>query len=159
MPYHWTNTDDVRRLEVTQHQSMTPKGFVLFMGSTLVLVAIPLIAVLGTPTLWVLLAFVATAIGGVWFAITRNQTDGTQSETLTIGPEMAELIHRDARGHEQSWSANPYWVTVHLHPGDKPVEHYLTLKGSGREVELGAFLSPEERKALYEELRDIFRGL
>ena len=156
MPYHWTSEADTKVLTVTQHQSMTAKGFVTFMGSTLFLVAIPLVAVLGTPTLWVLLGFVGLAIGGVWYAIHRNQTDGTQSETLTIAPERVDLIHRDARGPEQRWSANPYWVTVHLHQGDKPVAKYLTLKGGGREVELGAFLTPEEREALYEDLKDAF---
>ena len=30
---------------------------------------------------------------------------------------------------------------------------YVTLNGNGREVEIGAFLSEDERKSLYEELR------
>lgn len=156
MPYHWTTEADRRTLELTQHQSMTETGFVTFMGATLVLVVIPLLAVLGTPILWVLLAFIAMAIGGVWFAISRNQSDGTRSETLIVAPEHTELVHRDSKGREQRWEANPYWVTVHLHPGDKPVEHYLTLKGGGREVEIGVFLSPEERQILYGELQDVF---
>jgi uncharacterized membrane protein len=32
------------------------------------------------------------------------------------------------------------------------VPQYLTLSGNGREVEIGAFLSEEERLALYPEL-------
>ena len=32
------------------------------------------------------------------------------------------------------------------------VENYVTLKGGGREVEIGAFLSPEERLVLHDEL-------
>ncbi|HEU0223312.1 MAG TPA: DUF2244 domain-containing protein [Paracoccaceae bacterium] len=31
---------------------------------------------------------------------------------------------------------------------DGKVENYLTLKAEGREIELGAFLAPEERVAL-----------
>jgi uncharacterized membrane protein len=36
---------------------------------------------------------------------------------------------------------------------DGPVPHYVTLQGAGREVEIGAFLSEDERCALYDELR------
>jgi uncharacterized membrane protein len=35
------------------------------------------------------------------------------------------------------------------------VPHYVTLRGKGREVEIGAFLSEEERIALFEDLRRV----
>jgi uncharacterized membrane protein len=44
-----------------------------------------------------------------------------------------------------------------MHEAGGPVEHYLTLKGAGREVEIGAFLSEDERKALHGELADAIR--
>ena len=40
-----------------------------------------------------------------------------------------------------------------------PVEAYLTLSGSGREVELGAFLTPDERRALDIDLRSRLAAL
>jgi uncharacterized membrane protein len=43
-----------------------------------------------------------------------------------------------------------------MHGKRGPVENYLTLSGSDRTVEIGAFLSPEERVALHGELQSAF---
>lgn len=131
---------------------MTPEGFVVFMAATFVMIAVPLIAVLGSPVLWALLPFFALAIWGLWFAISRNKRDAALTETLTLWSDRVELVRKEPRGNAKHWDANPHWVSVHLHPGDKPVEKYLTLRGAGREVELGAFLSPDEREALHGDL-------
>lgn len=133
---------------------MTPTGFVAFMGATFGMIAVPLLSVIGTPVLWGLLPFFALVTSGLWLAINRNQRDNALSETLTIRANEVELVRRQPRKEEQRWTANPYWVSVHLHPGDTPVEKYLTLKGNGREVELGAFLSPDERVALQGDVSD-----
>ncbi|MEM9344711.1 MAG: DUF2244 domain-containing protein [Pseudomonadota bacterium] len=154
MPYQWTDKPDARVLELHPHQSMTPVGFVGFMGVTVGLIAVPLLSVVGTPVLWGLLPFFAMVIGGLWLAINRNQRDNCLSETLTIRADEVELVRKEPRRVDQRWTANPYWVSVHLHLGDTPVEKYLTLKGNGREVELGAFLSPDEREALQGDVTD-----
>ena len=54
------------------------------------------------------------------------------------------------------WQANPFWVRLRLDPDARP-ENYLTLQGGGRRIELGAFLSPEERVELAEELEAALR--
>lgn len=142
----------VARVLARPHQSMTPQGFVWFMGVTLALIAMPLLTLLGSPVLWGILPFFVIAIWGLWAAIARNQRDGTLTETLTLWHERVEIVRREPRGGEKRWDANPHWVSVHIHPGEKPVENYLTLRGGGREVEFGAFLSPEERTALHQDL-------
>ncbi|MFP4044569.1 MAG: DUF2244 domain-containing protein, partial [Rhodosalinus sp.] len=60
---------------------------------------------------------------------------------------------RNPRGPLQEWECNPHWIRVELHARGGPVPNYVTLRGSGREVEIGAFLSEDERKALYGDLR------
>jgi uncharacterized membrane protein len=47
-------------------------------------------------------------------------------------------------------------LTVHKTGG--PVPQYLTLKGNGREVELGAFLTEAERLTLADELNAALAG-
>ena len=115
------------------------------------MLALPLIALLGSPVVWVLLGFFLAALWAVWRAITANQIHRSITEALTLEGERVHLAHCPAEGPALTWEANPYWVSVHLRQ-DGPVENYLTLRGNGREVELGAFLTPEERSDLYEEL-------
>ena len=150
MPYRWT--DDSHVLTLWPHRSMTRGGFVTFIGVTAALLAVPLLAVLGSPVLWAILPFMAAAVAGVWLALNRSDRDGGLREILRLSDERVELVRHEPKGRELHWDANPHWVSVHLHPGDRPVEDYLTLRGGGREVELGAFLSPDERRSLYAEL-------
>lgn len=149
MPYRWN--DDQTRLELWAHQSMTSRGFVWFIGATATMFALPLIAVLGTPVLWVLLLFFAAAVAAVWRAIMANRRARDIRETFTLTEDHARLVHQPPRGPAKSWEANRAWIAVHLRD-DGPVERYLTLTGGGREVELGAFLTPEERSDLHDDL-------
>ena len=140
-------------LELHPHRSLTAKGFVWFFGATLVMIAVPLIAVLGTPVLWGLLPFFALALWGLWAAIERNRRDRARlTERLTLWRDRIEILRTEPDGGERHWHADPYWVRLSLRAEGGPVEDYLTLSGGGREVELGAFLAPGERADLYREL-------
>ncbi|WP_284165072.1 DUF2244 domain-containing protein [Frigidibacter sp. SD6-1] len=154
MPYIWTSGPDEgsRALTLRPHRSLTPRGFVLFIGATAALFALPLLSLVGGAALWFVLAFAGLCLWAVWIAIARNSRAAGRGEVLTLTRDRITLIHALA-DPPRTWEANPYWVTVQLRPEGGPVAHYLTLKGNGREVELGAFLSPDERKALADELR------
>lgn len=153
MPYRWTPPDrNERQLTLWPHQSLHPRGFVLFIGVTCAMLTLPLLAVLGSGILWGLLPFLALAVGGAWFAIHRNRRAAQVSEVLTLTPERAHLIRRDPGGTAREWDCNRYWARPTLHARGGPVPQYVTLNGNGREVEIGAFLSEEERVALYDDL-------
>lgn len=158
MPYRWrSETAPTATLELWPHRSLPKAGFVWFFGGTAGFVAVPLLAVLGTPVLWAILPFMAAAMAGLWWAIDHSYRTGRTVETLTLTRDTIALVQRLADGRSKEWSANPFWVQVRLHPTEGPVEEYLTLKGGDREVEIGAFLSPEERVALEAELRAALR--
>lgn len=155
MPYEWSaaEPDSDARLELRPHRSLPARGFVIFIAATALMMLMPLLALLGTKHLWVILPFALIPVAGIWWAVRRNNRDAALSEVLTIGPESITLVRRAPDGTVKTWQANPYWVTAQLYPTGGPVPDYLTLKGDGREVELGAFLSEEERRALAEDLR------
>lgn len=147
------------RLRLWPHKSLTPGGFVWFIGLTGALILLPLIAVVGSPVLWGILPFMLGALAAIWWALKASWSSKDMLEELTVWSDRMHLCHCKARGTPLEWSANPHWVTVSLHPSGGPVENYLTLRGGGREVELGAFLSPEERAGLYHELRGLITHL
>ena len=157
MPYQWTQprtADTLWHLRLWPHRSLPPAGFVTFVGITSALLLVPLIAVLGSPVLWGLLPFLVGTVWLIWHFLQRSYTDGSLREDLELCPDRLKLIRTNPRGAIQSWQANPYWVRVELHATGGPVDNYVTLSGSGRAVELGAFLSPDERAELYRDLSD-----
>lgn len=154
MPYEWLppSGDDTQRLHLWPYRSLPRRGMVWFIGTTSGLIALPLIAVLGSPVLWGLLPFLAAAIAAVWWALERSYSDGAILEDLRLSADQISLTRHGPRGRRQDWQANPHWLRITLHPTGGPVPQYLTLKSEGREVELGAFLTEAERVALQDQL-------
>lgn len=154
MPYEWIDhpPDSPDRLHLWPHRSLSKRGFVWFIGGTCALISLPMIAVLGTPVLWGLLPFEVLAIALLWILLQRSYRDGELVEELVISDKKVALTRHQPSHPPRAWEANPYWVRVGLHKTRGPVPNYVTLEGAGREVEIGAFLSEEERLALYDEL-------
>ena len=148
------------RLELVPNLSMGPVGFARMIAISAAFLTLPLLGVLGTPVLWGLLPFAGLALWGLWYALRRNSAERqTLREDLRLTRERIELVRTNPRQPAQHWQANPYWVQVRLTEKGAPVENYLTLEGAGRVVELGAFLSPDERAALYDDLSRALRHL
>ena len=153
MPYEWLPDEgDTRHLHLWPHRSLPRQGFVLFIGGTSALISLPLIALLGSPVVWGLLPFIVLAMAGIWWALMRSYRDGQIIENVILSPQRITLTRHGPRQLHEEWEANPYWVQVTVHPKGGPVPHYLTLKGGPREVEIGAFLSEEERVSLAQDL-------
>ncbi len=134
------------------HRSLTPWGFVIFIGATAAMLALPMMALIGTAAVWGILPFAAVSLGGVWLALRSNGRGGELHEELWLSHDRIAVTRRAPGEDEQHWEANPYWVRIKLSAEGGPIENYLTLEGGGRTIELGAFLSPEERAALYRTL-------
>ena len=154
MPYEWTTPPraNPQQMRLWPHQSLPARGFAAFMLATFTLAMIPLFAMLGTALLWGLLPFVLLALGAVYWALQHNHRARQIEEVLTLDETTARLVHTTAKGEVKDWNCNRYWTRVKKYDDDGPVPHYVTLRGEGREVEIGAFLSEDERIALYDDL-------
>ena len=159
MPYQWTVPLAPNRgeLHLWPHQSLSPEGFVTFILTTSFLTALPLLMLFGTALLWGLLPFSMLAVAGMWWALARSRRNAQIIEVLTLTWNDAHLLRYDPDGEIREWHCNRYWAHPELHEQGGPVPNYVTLRGAGREVEIGAFLSEGERKTLYRDLDNSLR--
>ncbi len=139
------------------NRSLSRGGLQVVLGIAAAGLAVPLLPTLGTPVFWGLLPFLTAALWMLWFGFRRNQFDGRLIEEVAVWRDEIRVERREPAGRVRRWSADPFHVRLTVHPEAK-VEQYLTLRssgrGSGREIELGAFLSPGERVMLAVEIED-----
>ena len=173
MPYTWSDTPSYYsaeasfegagvaplQLDLSQHNSLEPKGFVLFFGITCLLMCVPLMAFFGSVFWYGILGYLALTMGGAWWALKSSWKRGSVSEVLEVWSDHLRLTRRNPDGSTKDWDANPFWVRVVTHENEGPVPHYVTLCGAGRDVEIGSFLSEDERKELSADLQGLLNDL
>ncbi|HKF71047.1 MAG TPA: DUF2244 domain-containing protein [Stellaceae bacterium] len=127
------------------HRSLPPRGFLVLMlllgavsfaaGVSFVLIgAWPIFGYFGLDVLLVYLAFRASyrsARMHEWVRLTED--------TLTV-----ERVSQ--RGERRRWQFQPFWLRVVLE--EREETNRLVLTSHGREVVIGGFLAPAERKSL-----------
>lgn len=151
MPYAWKDSGNGgAELVLWPFRSLPRKGFVWFIGVTVAMLAVPLLGVLGTAVLWGILPFMALAVGGLWWALQNSYRSGQTREVLRLDRDRLGIRRSDPGRADRSWETNTYWVRPVLREG--PVEAYLILTDGQREIELGVFLTAEERRALHGDL-------
>lgn len=140
------------------HRSLGPRGFRWLLGITAAAMSLPIVALSATPAALALAPYALVAFLGLWGLMKLNYRAGRLTEELRLWPDAIAVERREPWGRVRRWSANPYWVDVDLND-TRDCESYLTLRGAGRRIELGAFLTPEERVELAGELRARLAGL
>ncbi len=153
MPYRRTDTDETI-LTLWPHRSLPRRGFAAMILLAFTLGTVPLYGLLGTVFLWGLLPFILAMVAALWWGLERSYRDGDILEQLRLQGDQLVLRHKPARGAAKEWACNSYWIRAEMNVSGGPVPFYVTLTGNGRTVEIGAFLSEDERKALYGELQD-----
>mgnify|MGYP001823426394 CR=1 FL=1 len=155
-PFQRTDTP-LYHVTLWPNRSLGRKGFrntmiLAIIGTTIPMV--PLYRAAATP--WILL-FGIVPVALLFFLFIRNYRDGRLTEEIRIYPNAIAVERREPSGEILRWHANPYWVRIKMQ--DEPIENYLTLEGNQRTIELGAFLSPEERETLKAEIETVIHKL
>ncbi|MEM9371784.1 MAG: DUF2244 domain-containing protein [Pseudomonadota bacterium] len=149
----WRDRSDNPIYQVTlwPHRSMSPELKRTMLMLAAIGFCVPLVPAWGTPVFWGLLPFLGAGLFCLWLGFWFSDRSGQLHEELTIWRDEVRVERHEPKGRVRRWAADPFRVRVILHPDARP-ENYLTLKGGGREIELGAFLAPWERIELKDEV-------
>lgn len=142
----------VWRVRLWPHRSLSPEGFRWIMALTAAGLCLPLVALAPTGASLALAPYAAAAFGMLWLFLKISYFTGRLTEELLLWPDAIAVERREPMGKVKRWAANPYWVDIDT-TNTREIQSYLTLRGGGRRIELGAFLTPEERVELASELR------
>lgn len=140
------------------HRSLPRQGFRTLMWICAGALSLPVIAFAGTAAGLIMAVACGLSLFLLWAMFRLNYFSGRLTEELRLWPEAIAVERREPMGRVRRWSANPYWVEIEIRD-TREVENYLTLRGGGRTIELGAFLTPEERAELESNLRSQIAAL
>lgn len=155
----FTRSDEpVWRITLWPYRSFSRENFRTLMCWSAAAMALPVLALSRTPAALALAPYALVALLAFWALFRLSYRSGRVTEEIRLWPDAIAVERREPRGRIRRWSANPYWVDVQTEE-TRTISHYLTLRGGGRRIELGAFLTPDERVALADELRARIAGL
>jgi hypothetical protein len=112
---------------------------------------------LGLTAMWWLLAFLLAALAAMWAALSASYRSGEVEEVLLLWPDRVNPHPPRPPPPRAVLGGQPPQGSAPSSPGGRPP--YLTLRGAGRVVEIGAFLSEDERVALKPEIEQALAGL
>ena len=143
--------------ELRPHRSLGRAGFFALM-SCVALASFGAGLAFALAGAWPVLGFFGLDVALVWLAFHLNERGGRTVERLRLSPERCDVERIGPTGRSRRWTFQPFWLRVAL---EDPDGHHcrVTLSSRGTRVSVGAFLTPDERRALYRTLRDALDGL
>ena len=115
---------------------------------------LPIIPFIGSPIGTTLTIFSGLTFYLFLTMLQRNFQQGSTFEEVLISKNRIKVVHKEKNKKLMTWECNPYWTKVHLDINNPKLKNYLTLAGKGKRIELGAFLSPDERLELRDKIQN-----
>jgi len=136
---------------------LTPRGFYLLMAAVgFISFCAGVSFVIAGP--WPVFGFFAVDMALVYYAFKLNFQDAKRYETVQLTDTTLTVERIAPSGKREQWRFQPYWLQVEIEDNPTP-ESVLTLRSHGRVVEIGSFLTAEEKADLANALRQELRKL
>ncbi len=134
------------------HRSLSPRGFKWLMATAaFMMLSVGLVfTVLGA---WPVIGFCGVEFILLYVMFRLNYRAARGYEHLRLSDSAMEIRKIDPAGTVSEWRFEPTWLQVNM---DNPPTHesQLSVASHGRQLVVGAFLTPEERLEVAEALRD-----
>ena len=153
---NWSDTSETTFLKVrlAPNRSLDSNGTKVVFAVIACGFLLPIIPFIGSP-----IGTTLTIFSGLTFYIfltllQKNFQQGSTFEEVFISKNKITVVHKEQNKKQMTWECNPYWTKVNLDINNPKLKNYLTLAGKGKHIELGAFLSPDERLELRDKIQN-----
>tara|TARA_X000001036_G_scaffold168757_1_gene159734 strand:- start:192 stop:695 length:504 start_codon:yes stop_codon:yes gene_type:complete len=141
-------------MKLMPNRSLSSEGTLVVFIILAIGLVIPIIPFLGSEIGITLTLFSGFTFYLFLFFLGKSFQSGQLYEEIWISSEKIEITHKEKNKKKLTWEGNPFWTKVIMEDKVNKVENYLTIREKGRHIELGAFLSPEERIDLKSEIQN-----
>jgi uncharacterized membrane protein len=145
------STDAIYRKRLTPHRSMSPgafKRFILLFGAGTFALSLPFY-VMGA---WPVVGFMGLDVLALYIAFRVSFYSARAFETLDLTPFELRFVKTTADGARAEWRFDTYWVRLEQESHEEFGVQRVILVARGERVEIGAFLGPDQKAELVEDL-------
>ena len=131
---------------LTPHRSMSARGHRIVMAVLIGLAIVPTVFFAARGA-WPIVGFLGLDIVLIWWALTHAFKRSSVSEEVTLWADELEFRQVDDKGKVTLKRFNPFFVKLLIDRDYNEHTTGLRLKTHDEEVQIGAFLSPEEKSS------------
>ena len=142
------------RLRLFPNRSLDKHGTKVVFGIIACGFLLPIIPFIGSPIGTTLTIFSGLTFYLFLTFLQKSFQQGSTFEEILISKNKIIVVHKEKNKEYKTWEGNPYWTRVNVDIDNPKLKNYLTLAGKGRHIEVGAFLSPNERMELRDKIQN-----
>lgn len=146
MPMQATTTAPLFAAELTPHRSLSPRGMRIVIALVAALAALPGIIFFSMGA-WPVVGFMGLDVLAIAWAMSVSMRKGRARQVVTLWAERLAVLSVDGKGAEALRNFNPHTVRLLVDRDFNERTTALRLRSGRDEVELGAFLSLDERSS------------
>jgi uncharacterized membrane protein len=141
------------RIELLPNCSLTPRGALFFFG-VVALGSLTFAMFFVAQGYWPVLPWAGLELAVLGWALWASMRRRHWTQTITVTPDQVEVVVRGREG-ERRIVFSRHWASVTLRRSRSWHPSRLLLESHGRSLEIGGFLTEDERLALHRRLAEL----